>query len=270
MKAMQAYFEIYREFDRKISYITNKNDNCDAHFHSNIEILHVVSGCVDMTIRGVTRRLHAGDTAIASSYEPHAFVTVSESVVNVFLFPSDMVPDFTSRTDEYSFKDSFMEKNPRTPELLDAMTHLIPYADKEVTLVATGYMYTVLGILTEELGLDRKNETRQSELLIRKLLVYIEEHFKEPISLSMMAHSFGYHKDYLSRVFNSRIGCSFSRYVNVLRARHARYLIRTTRKSLDEISVASGFRCMKSFRRAFFDYYGQTPYEYRCETGEKT
>ncbi|MBQ7364004.1 MAG: helix-turn-helix domain-containing protein, partial [Clostridia bacterium] len=80
---------------------------------------------------------------------------------------------------------------------------------------------------------------------------------------------FGYHKDYLSKVFNNRIGCGFNRYVNLLRARHARHLIATSRKSLDEISLLSGFQCMKSFRRAFLEYYGKTPYEYRSEIYEK-
>ena len=265
MKTSQPYFEIYREFDRKISYITNRNDNCDAHFHSNIEIIHVTSGCVDAAVRGTSRRLYAGDTAIASSYEPHAFVTVGESEVKVFLFPSDTVPSFTLRTNDYYLKTPFYEKGKRTDELLQALDGLVPYVDREITLAARGYMYTVLGILTEELGLERKEETRSSELLIRKLLVYIEEHFKEPIVISDLASHFGYHKDYLSKVFNSRIGCGFNRYVNVLRARYAKHLISTSEKSLDEISAASGFQCMKSFRRAFVDYYGKTPYEYRCE-----
>ena len=239
MQRIQAYFEIYREFDKRISYIVNRNDSCEPHFHSNIEILHVVSGCVEVTVRGLTRRLTEGDTAIATSYEPHSFLTVGESEVQVFLFPSDTVRDFTVRTNDHVLKSPFLAKGVRTEALCDAMSGLVPYADREITLAAMGYMYTVLGILGEALGFEKRNENRQSELLIRKLLVYIEEHFKEPISQSQLAAEFGYHKDYLSKVFKGRIGCGFSRYVNVLRARHARHLIATTSQSLDEISIAS-------------------------------
>ena len=265
---MQAYFEIYREFDRRISYITNKNDNCEAHFHSNIEIIYVRSGCVDATVRGVGARLLEGDFAIAASYEPHGFETVGASEVNVMLFPSDAVPDFISRMGEGFLRSPFLVGSKRRPELVSAMMGLLPYVDREVTLAAKGYMYTVLGILTEEIGLCRRDGGNSSEFLIRKLLMYIEEHFREPLTLSALAHEFGYHKDYLSKVFNSRIGCGFSRYVNVLRARHARHLIATTHKSLDEILVLSGFQCMKSFRRAFSDYYNETPYECRHRLGE--
>ncbi|MBR2986386.1 MAG: helix-turn-helix domain-containing protein [Clostridia bacterium] len=266
---MQAYFEIYREFEQRISYIHNVNDNCRAHFHSNIEILLVESGCVEATVRGLSRRLYAGDIAIAASYEPHGFETVGESSVNVWLFPSETVPDFISMTAEGILSSPFLTASPRAREIATVLENLRPQVDCEITLSAKGYMYAVLGILVEELGLSRRLERHQPDGLVRQLLIYIEEHFLTPLTLSELSHAFGYHKDYLSKVFNSRIGCGFNRYINVLRSRHAHHLIDTTRMSLDEISLASGFQCMKSFRRAFLDYYGQTPYEYRRSRSEQ-
>ena len=255
-------------FGKKINYIINQNDDCEAHFHSNIEIIHLVSGCLDVTIRGEKRRLFPGDMAIASCYEPHSFCTVGSSEVHVFLFPADMVPDFTTLMKDNMPASPFWEHSARTEEVIAAMEHLKTYTDRDITLAAVGYMYAVLGVFVEELGLCRKPENKQSELLLQKLLVYIEDHFREPLILAEMAHEFGYHKDYLSKIFNACIGCGFNRYVNVLRARYARKLIMQGNKSLDEIATASGFQCMKSFRRAFYEYYGQTPYEYRRELGQ--
>ncbi len=272
MKTKQAYFEVFREFDKRISFIINTDSACDLHFHSNIEILYVVSGEVDCNVRGVEKRLSAGDIAIAAGYEPHGFSTPFHSEINVFMFPSDSVPDFAQRIKDNYLRSSFLMASPRKAELLSAMTAMRSYADRDITLAATGYMYTILGILSEELGLSRRSEGSQSELLIRKLLMYIEEHFREPLTLTETARVFGYHKDYLSKVFNTRIGCGFSRYINLLRARHARHLIKNGSEHLDEVALLSGFQCMKTFRRAFSEFYGQTPYEYRqevCRSPEK-
>lgn len=258
---MQPYFELYREFDRRISFIENRNDSFDAHFHSNIEILFVRKGEVDMTVRGETARLSAGDLAIAVSYEPHGFVSIGETVVQVFLFPSDALPDFTHLTEEYTLTSSFLRQCRRTAELVSLMDRLREFVDREVSLTARGYAYALLGILQEELGLCRKKEGSQSDLLVRQLLLYIEEHFREPISLAHLARELGYHKDYLSKVFNARIGCGFLYYVNFLRARYARHLIVSGEQDLYRISFASGFQCMKSFRRAFLEHYQETPYE---------
>ena len=126
-------------------------------------------------------------------------------------------------------------------------------------------MYTVLGIFVEEMGLVRKTNNKESELLLQKILVYIEDHYREALMLSDLADAFGYHKDYLSKMFNACVGCGFNHYVNLLRARYAHKLLVQSNKTLDEILAASGFQSMKTFRRAFSEHYGTTPYEFRKE-----
>lgn len=260
---MEAFFEIGREFDKKVSFIINRNEDCTAHFHSNLEITYVVSGSIDATIRGVQKRLVAGDIAIACSYEPHSFSTVGSSELHVWLFPTDLVPTFISLTNDKMFEQPFLEHCPRTEEIVTNMTALRRYADADQSMTAKGYMYAILGILQEEIGLCRKNSDRQSEILLQKLLMYIEAHYKEDITVSELSRHFGYNKDYISKIINQHIHCGFNRYVNVLRARYARSLIEKGEKNLDKICELSGFGSMKTFRRAFTDYYNQTPHEYQ-------
>lgn len=260
---MEAYFEIVREFDKKVSFIINKNADCSAHFHSNIEIFYVVSGCIDATVRGIQRKLTAGDIAIAGSYEPHSFSTVGSSELHVWLFPAEMVPAFISLTNDKMLAQPFLSKRPRTQELVANMTQLRKYVDAENSMTAKGYMYAILGILQEELGFSSKNSYKQSDILIQKILMYIEAHYREELTLTEISRHFGYNKDYISKIINHHIHCGFNRYINVLRARNARNLIENSDKSLDEICFLSGFGCMKSFRRAFSDYYDQTPRDYQ-------
>lgn len=260
---MDAYFEVVREFEKQVSFIINKDEDCSAHFHSNIELTYVVSGSIDATVRGIQRRLEAGDIAIACSFEPHSFRTVGSSEVHVWLFPTDLVPAFVSQTADNMFEHPFLPKCERTEEIVANMKNLRRYVDAENSMTAKGYMYTILGILQEALGFCRKDSYKQSDILIQKILLYIEEHFREALTVSEVSRHFGYNKDYISKIINSHIHCGFNRYLNVLRARNARNLIDNSDKSLDEICFLSGFGCMKSFRRAFVDYYNQTPREYQ-------
>ena len=87
--------------------------------------------------------------------------------------------------------------------------------------------------------------------------------YEEELKISDIANRFGYHKDYLSKIFNAGVGCGFNQYVNILRVKYAKGLIVQGELTLDEIGTASGFQSDLTFRRAFVDYYGQTPREYR-------
>lgn len=260
---MQAYFESYREYDKKIQYFIRYNEDCEAHFHENVEMLHLVSGCLDITVRGVKRRLFPGDTALVSPYEPHSYVTVGSSEWETYLLPAKLIPQFTDLIKDNMLKEPMWERSFRTDEMLTCLALLKSYANQELSLVPVGYMYTVLGIFVEEIGLVPKKGNRESELLLQKILVYIEDHYREALMLSDLADAFGYHKDYLSKMFNACVGCGFNHYVNLLRARYAHKLLVQSDKSLDEILAASGFQSMKTFRRAFSEHYGITPYEFR-------
>lgn len=260
---MQAYFESYREYDKKIQYLVHENDDCEAHFHENVEVIRLVSGCLDVTVRGIKRRLFPDDILLVSCYEPHSYETVGSSQTESYLFPAALIPQFTELMKDNMLAEPMWERSLRTDEVLALLEKLKSYADCELSLVAIGYLYTVLGIFTEEIGLVRKTGNRESELLLQKLLVYIEDHYREPLMISDLAEAFGYHKDYLSKMFNACVGCGFNHYVNLLRARYAYKLLVQTNKNLDEILAASGFQSMKTFRRAFSEHYGITPYEFR-------
>lgn len=55
------------------------------HSHVHEQFLHVVSGAIDATVDGETRRLEAGDTAVLPSHVPHALRIVSDShLIDVF------------------------------------------------------------------------------------------------------------------------------------------------------------------------------------------
>ena len=258
---MQPYFQ-NRKY-RKIFYRRQTNDDCEIHFHRDIEIIHVVSGSLEMTVRGETKQLSSGDMMIASSNESHGFVTVGQSEFRVFIIPAEIVSEYMAQTVDQMLTTPFLLHSDRTKKLIELTETLVPYTRTDITLTAIGYVYTILGTFIEELGFVAKTNTEKTKFILEKMLLYIEEHFQEPLQIADLANYFGYHKDYLSKIFNMGVGCNFNCYVNTLRVRHARNLIVQKKMTLDEICTASGFQSTHSFRRVFTNYYGQSPYQYQ-------
>ena len=260
-KGLRSYFE-NRTF-KKVFYRCQKNDDCDVHFQRDIELIQVISGCLDMTVRDEKKLLTAGDIMIASGYESHGFKTVGSSEFRVFIIPAEIIPEYIACTSNKMQTTPFLKKCSSTDRITALLDMLIPYTNTEITLAGIGYIYAVLGTIIEEIKLVPTVESKKSEDILRKMLIYVDDHFREELKISDIANHFGYHKDYLSKIFNAGVGYGFNQYVNILRVKYAKDLIVHEKLTLDEICAASGFQSALTFRRAFIDYYGQTPREYR-------
>lgn len=89
--------------------------------------------------------------------------------------------------------------------------------------------------------------------------------FLEPgLSLQVLSRRYGMNHVYLSRAVNEGLGCNFNSFVNTLRVDYAKQLIgEQNERSLTQIALASGFGSKASFNRAFKQFAGVSPSQYR-------
>ena len=89
--------------------------------------------------------------------------------------------------------------------------------------------------------------------------------FLEPgLSLQVLSRRYGMNHVYLSRAINEGLGCNFNSFINALRVDHAKRLIgEEPEMSLTQIALASGFGSKASFNRAFKQYAGLSPSQFR-------
>lgn len=92
---------------------------------------------------------------------------------------------------------------------------------------------------------------------------YIEAHYQEPIRIQDAALECGYSESHFMRWFKQMTGTSFIRYLNRYRLEHAFSKLRTTEKTVLEISEESGFDNLSNFNRQFKKQFGVTPRELR-------
>ena len=88
-------------------------------------------------------------------------------------------------------------------------------------------------------------------LLLREILSYLQEHFKEPLTRTNVARALGYTESHISRVFHSYVGKGLSQYVNELRLQ---YIERRRRhgdtRPLTELIFEAGFGSQQTYYRA--------------------
>lgn len=92
---------------------------------------------------------------------------------------------------------------------------------------------------------------------------YIEEHYRENLSLEVMAEIVHMNPYYFSSFFKKNAGENFKDYVNKVRISHAVSLLLSTDLKSYEIAIETGFGDARSFADAFSRIYGETPANYK-------
>ena len=92
-----------------------------------------------------------------------------------------------------------------------------------------------------------KDETQ----LIRMLLSYLSECFREEISLPLLARKFGYTEAHLSRVFHRYTNTGLPRYLNRLRLNYVENRKKNDPDAdLTQVIFDAGFRSIPTYYRA--------------------
>jgi len=119
----------------------------------------------------------------------------------------------------------------------------------------------LMGRIFEQLEL--KEGTVYQGNSTQRVLTYIGENFDKPITLDSLAAEVGLSRFYLSRIFNTQIGYSFSSYLNYMRVNYAKRLLEETSKSISDICFDCGFESMRTFNRVFKELTDYSPSVYR-------
>lgn len=104
-------------------------------------------------------------------------------------------------------------------------------------------------------------DEKTSDIVVSKLIQFINEHFSENISLQDAADKVFFNPAYCSRFFKKQTGENFSDYLLRVRMEHAVKLLRENKK-ITEISKECGYSSSGYFSRTFKEYYKCTPSEY--------
>lgn len=98
---------------------------------------------------------------------------------------------------------------------------------------------------------------------INDVVNYIEDHITTRLTLEGLSCQFAFSEYHFSRLFKIFVGKSMKQYILGRKLSHACELLRNSTESVIDISYDLGFEYPEVFSRAFKNYYGISPTDYR-------
>ncbi|MBQ9131504.1 MAG: helix-turn-helix transcriptional regulator [Clostridia bacterium] len=258
---MQAEFLLTTEKSNSLTITEVQNREYRFHFHSNIELCLVLEGEIEVWINDHRRVLKQGELSVAWSYDAHGYRTPKHSVSFSTIIPPRLYHEFLSRLKNHRASDPFLSD----PALFDQILGWVRAAKRsDDELMRKGYIYIILSTLLKNMRFDE--DPAQDPQLPSQVLLYLNGHFRDNLSLASVAHVLGYHQNYLSYTFKNTLQIGFHQYLTLLRLREAVLLIQAGEKSITECALESGFQSLRTFYRAFQSEFGCSPTAYLAES----
>jgi len=102
----------------------------------------------------------------------------------------------------------------------------------------------------------------EAHRMVLKAIVYLHNHYKDPISRSDIASHIGISERHLARCFQQAMGVTPITYLNRFRVKMAKSMLLNQQKSITDIAMEVGFSTSGYFARVFREEEGVTPREY--------
>ncbi|MCM1099820.1 MAG: AraC family transcriptional regulator [Clostridium sp.] len=266
----------YQNSKEQLRLFTSRNNTFATHLHGQVELILALSGRLSVTADGVRHDLHSGQGVLIFPNRLHSLCTDagSESTILLTIFRPDFCPRYRKYFQDYAAADSSFDVEELSPHSRTAAAGLLALTGEferggtiplHVSRLAEGYLSLLLAdlFLSESPLRLRLREPGNSLEPEQRILIWLEEHYTEDLSLELVASEFGVSRFKLSRLFADGLHTSFPSYVNSKRLEYARELLSDTDRSVTAIALDAGFGSSRSFFREFKQAFHMTPNAYR-------
>lgn len=112
--------------------------------------------------------------------------------------------------------------------------------------------------------LENKEKEIGDQCYSRRILDYLNEHYREDLLYEEVAEQIGISYSYLRKIVKEQTGKSVSDYINKIRIEKMKSLLITTEESVSQIAEDVGYHNIQSAVRYFKKFEGITPKEFKA------
>lgn len=246
-----------------------------SHIHHDMELDLVLEGSFYVRTNDEFYEAQKGSILAFNPYKPHEFISKGEHcrILTIHVqkkFCENYFPIFRHIFFKYS-RVTVPEDHPMLKQLRQSIFNLgYNYYLEQFGFELCCYsdlnaiIFMLLKLMPYEIY-DEMDAAISGEYDARfnRISHYIEEHYRQKITLKDIAAQEGLSPSYLSHFLKKRMNMSFQDYVNILRFEHAIQLLVQTDKKLVDICMESGFSESKYFNKIFTRNYHMKPKEFR-------
>ncbi len=137
-------------------------------------------------------------------------------------------------------------------------------------LMRTGLLCTILAHLIQETraGGDQVNELDTEMPYDEYAIRYLQMHFRDKVRINELADKIGISRSYLVKLVKAKINMSPQEYLIKIRMEHAVHYLNHTNDTIREVAASCGYDDSLAFSRAFHQYYGMSPSDFRAKIEE--
>lgn len=236
------------------------------HFHEEIEFLYVYKGSMVVTIESENHIVNEGEICILLPNQLHTLVPVGYNEMCVMkMYPSLNLLNIQLQKNIFKIGeehyDFFKEK----------ITDII----KEHTEKEAGFEIAVVNICNQILLYILRNlpnkmvvnlslkKYQKSSALLNNVNSFLENNYSINFSLEDIANYCGYTKCYFSRYFKEITGINFNDYCTIFKLKKTTMLLNDKTFNIADAALTCGFNNIRTYNKAFKNFYGKTPSQYR-------
>lgn len=268
-------FEIYYYNDTLQSSLYY---NVNSHTHNYYEFYFFLEGNVSMNIEGTLFPLKPGDVVIIPPNVPHhALLHDGQLPYRRFVFwisieyCNDLLqlsPDYvylmqhTRITKHYVFHYDIIAFNTLQSKVFRLIEELHSSRfgrDAKITLCVNDLILHLNRSIYE---MEHPKTQHEEQDLYQNLLLFIEDHLDEDLTLDYLAEHFFVSKYHIAHVFKENLGLSIHQFIIKKRLRMCQEAI-LSHTSISDVYLMYGFKDYSSFFRAFKKEFGMSPKEYK-------
>lgn len=262
-----TYLGFYCPF--KIKFLKNSR-NSTSNWHKNPEIIYVDKGEGTLQNDGKSYSVKQGDMFIINPETVHHIF--SETGIDYYFIIID--EEFCTQNGiaigNYSFSVE-VNDNITKEKFLKVVKETESYTESYNDISPAKVRGAVLELLIDvcEKHSEKKIESREKVAVdyVKKALEYINDNFRNDISLDEIAEHIGINKFYLTREFKRFTNQTVFFCINSLRCKNAESMLQKG-ATITEAAMMSGFESVSYFSRTYKKIRGYSPSEYKVNNKE--
>lgn len=231
------------------------------HWHENIELLYFVEGEADVVTDNVSVSVKPGQLAVVNSNALHKVQSDNDVYYYCIIVNTSFLESFGISTYDTSF-----ERLVESEKITRIFGNIINEFNTRDELYQTNIKADILRLMTElvrnHISLDKPEFSVEdgSRLdIAKKVLRYLHQNFRQPLTLDIISSGTGISKFYLSHIFKDVVGCSPIHYLNRLRCHKARDLLVFENHTVSEAALMCGFKNVSYFSQTYKKYIHTLP-----------
>lgn len=255
-------------------YLVDQNHTAyfaPAHWHRQLEIVHILEGTLQIFLDERQYTVTAGDMVYINLEVIHSFAP-DNCVYEIIDFDADKLLQRTAFCKDalqifVNHKVHILPEFPIADErLCDILRQLFSLTSNRSdanNLMALGTLFEFLGyVYANHKYADCRNNSGCAKAF-RSLLDYIEESYMKPITLADMADVSKMSPSHFSALFRDFFHQTPIDYLNTYRIERASLMLTGTEHPITDIAYRCGFNDSAYFAKVFRKYKGMTPKKYR-------